>query len=354
MQVLTKRCALADHGRQADGDARLSASIPPRWSCASRKRPPGASGSPGPSRAKRLGARPAAPRRTPAAAWAGRVPVDVPPTGLRVGDRLLTDGHLVVETKALGTRLPRQGSHPPDHRSRRNPGPIRPWRPRQVTPGPASPSPVVEARPLGTARAVGEGLVVAPLRGGVDFGLRRIHGDVGPGVDDARWVVDRPQRPRPERDGGGRAQTWRSEKSAFATACDAVAAAPVKRRARSFPFHAGAAPAVSGVPAGRDGDDEGRDRGRRYDSDGPPAGRHDLGSAEAVDRATATPSTLALGMRFNGMAGMVEERYALPSSWHEMMPLWGLAGRGGSRRMRSYQTIKGEPDCNTAPQLPRL
>ncbi|GAA3283622.1 hypothetical protein Sros01_83710 [Streptomyces roseochromogenus] len=133
-----------------------------------------------------------------------------------------------------------------------------------------------------------------------------------------------------------------------------MAAAPVKRRARSFPFHAGAAPEDSGVPAGRYGDDEGRDRGQRYDSDGQPAGRRDPGSAEAADRATATPSTLALGMRFNGMAGMVEERYVLPISWHEMMSFWGLAGRGGSRRMRSYQTIKGEPGCNTAPQLPRL
>lgn len=155
-------------------------------------------------------------------------------------------------------------------------------------------------------------------------------------------------------DGAGQAKTWSSEQSAFATACDAVAAAPVKRRARRFPFHAGAAPAVSGVPAGRDGDDEGRDRGRHNDSDGQPEGRRDPGLAEPVDRATATPSTLALGMRFNGMAGMVEERYVLPFSWHEMMSPRGLAARGGSRRMRSYQTIEGEPDGHTAPQLPRL
>ncbi|MET9883414.1 hypothetical protein ABZZ20_09720 [Streptomyces sp. NPDC006430] len=59
-------------------------------------------------------------------------------------------------------------------------------------------------------------------------------------------------------------------------------------------------------------------------------------------------------MRFNGMAGMVEERHVLPSSWFEMISPWGRGGRGGSKRMHSHQTIEGEPDSNTAPQLHRL
>lgn len=61
-----------------------------------------------------------------------------------------------------------------------------PGAPRLLSVRCSSPRPVAEARLLGTARAVGEGLVVAPLQGGVDLGLRRIHRGIGPGVDDAR------------------------------------------------------------------------------------------------------------------------------------------------------------------------
>ncbi|MFI9064427.1 hypothetical protein ACIGQE_21570 [Streptomyces sp. NPDC053429] len=46
---------------------------------------------------EQLGARPAAPKER-TRAWAGRVPVDVPPTELRVGDQVLAGGRLVAIT----------------------------------------------------------------------------------------------------------------------------------------------------------------------------------------------------------------------------------------------------------------
>ncbi|MCF2437062.1 hypothetical protein LV779_35230 [Streptomyces thinghirensis] len=75
------------------------------------------------------------------------------------------------------TRLPRQDSHPPCSPKLDVPGRDTSPATTHGTSG-STTRPVVEARPLGTARAVGEGLVVILLRRGADPGLRRVHGDV--------------------------------------------------------------------------------------------------------------------------------------------------------------------------------